>query len=88
MMSALFESVARVQALRAGPAGALLEGFAGALSGAGYAQITARRHLRAGEHFVDWAARHHLWPSGVTAQVVDRFKCHVSRCRCPGYGHS
>jgi integrase/recombinase XerD len=88
MMSALFESVARVHALRAGPGGALLEGFAGALSGAGYAQITARRHLRAAEHFVDWAARHKLWPTDVTAQVVDRFTCHVSRCRCAGYGHS
>lgn len=88
MASAFFESAARVHALRAGPAGALLDGFADALSDAGYAQITARRHLRAAEHFTTWAARNGLWPSGVTEQTVARFKCHVPRCRCRRYGRA
>lgn len=88
MLSAFFDSLVRVRALRAGPAGAWLEGFAGALSDAGYAQITARRHLRGAEHFAWWAARRDLWPSGVTAQAVDRFRRHLPRCRCAGYGHS
>lgn len=88
MLSALFDSAARVHALRAGPAGALLDGFADALSHAGYAQITARRHLRAAEHFASWAARHGLWASGVTEQAVDRFRRHVPRCRCRRYGHA
>lgn len=86
MLSALFESGVRIESLRAGPAGALLETFADALSEAGYAQITARRHLRAAEHFVWWAARHSLWTTGVTWQAVDRFGYHVPRCRCGRYG--
>jgi hypothetical protein len=57
MLSELFESAGRIHALRAGPAGAWLEGFAHALSHVGYAPITARRHLRAAEHFVAWADR-------------------------------
>jgi integrase/recombinase XerD len=52
MLSELFDSSGRIHALRAGPAGASLDGFAQALVDAGYAQITARRHLRAAEHFV------------------------------------
>src|SRR5439155_20864511 len=36
-----------------------------ALSEVGYAQITARRHLRAAEHFVSWADRHGISVSGL-----------------------
>jgi len=46
MFTDLFESAARVQALREGPAGTLLEAFAHALERDRYAAITARRHLR------------------------------------------
>ena len=88
MLSAFYESVGRVHALRAGPAGALLESFAGTLSDSGYAEITARRLLRAAEHFAWWAARRGLWPSAVTDQAVDRFRHHVPRCRCGQYGRS
>jgi integrase/recombinase XerD len=88
MLSAFFESVVRVRALRTGPAGALLDEFAGALSAAGYAQITGRRILRAAEHFAWWAARHGLWANGVSEQAVDRFRRHVPRCRCGRYGHA
>lgn len=88
MLAALFDSVVRMHAVRASPAGALLERFAGALTTAGYAPITARRHLRAAEHFVWWAARHCLWMDGVSESAVDRFSHHVARCRCARYGKS
>lgn len=88
MLATLFDSAIRMDALRASPAGALLEGFAGVLSVAGYAQVTARRHLRAAEHFVWWAARRHLWMDGVTEPAVERFGGHVARCRCARYGKS
>jgi hypothetical protein len=88
MLSAFFDSPVRVRTLRAGPSGASLDGFADALSDAGYAEITARRHLRAAEHFAWWAARHDLWPSAVTDQAVDRFEHHVPRCRCGQFGHA
>ena len=57
MLSEFFESPARIRAFREGPAGPMFDEFAQALSRAGYAEITARRHLRAAEHLVYWAAR-------------------------------
>jgi len=88
MLSALFESAARIGGLRASPAGTSLESFADALFLAGYARITARRQFRAAEHFAWWAGRHGLWASGITEQAVGRFARHLSRCRCRRYGHT
>ncbi len=49
MLSYIFDCPVRVQALRDGPCGSLLEGFAEELCQAGYANITARGHIRAAE---------------------------------------
>ena len=57
MLAKYFESQERVHALCAGPAGALLGGFACELWRTGYAQITSRRHIRAAEHLVYWAGQ-------------------------------
>ena len=46
MLTELFESPLRIQELRDGPDGRLLEGFAQELCQEGYAEITARRHIR------------------------------------------
>lgn len=88
MLSAFFDSAARVHALRAGPGGTLLEGFAQTLSHAGYAAITARRHLRAAEHFIYWANRHGTLIPDLTEQSLERFSGHLRGCRCPRYGHT
>ena len=88
MLSEFFESQARIQALRNGPAGAMFEGFARALSQVGYAEITARRHLRAAEHLTFWTARKGIPVGTLTGQVLDQFGHHLRRCRCPGYGHT
>lgn len=88
MLSALYDSAARVLALRAGSAGAWLDGFADALTREGYSLFMARRHLRSAEHFATWATRRGLWASGVTAQAVDGFRRHLARCRCHGYGRA
>jgi hypothetical protein len=45
MLTDFFDSAARIQAFREGPAGPLFEAFAHALAQGGYAEITARRHL-------------------------------------------
>ena len=50
MLEHFFKGHLRIQALREGPRGSLLEGFAEELCHAGYAEITARRHIRAAEH--------------------------------------
>ena len=68
MLEEFFESPFRIQELRDGPDGRLLEGFAQELCKAGYAEITARRHIRAAEHLVHWlvgkAERSPLWTNG------------------------
>jgi integrase/recombinase XerD len=88
MLSEYFDSAVRICALRAGPAGAFFEGFARALSQAGYAEITARRHLRAAEHFIYWADRQGLAARTLTERSLERFGRHLRRCRCPRYGHT
>lgn len=88
MLSDFFKSRVRIQALRDGPAGALFEGFARALSETGYATITARGHLRAAEHFIYWTHRHSMPARELNKQSLERFGRHLGRCRCPHYGHA
>ncbi|MFQ5973732.1 MAG: tyrosine-type recombinase/integrase [Alphaproteobacteria bacterium] len=88
MLSQFFESAARIHALRDGPAGALLEGFAQTLSQAGYAVITARYHLRAAEHLIHWGDRKGIPIGHLTEQSLGQFGQHLRRCRCRGYGHT
>src|SRR5437868_3417844 len=57
MLAEYFESPLRIQEIRGCPVGHLLEGFAQTLYEVGYAQLTARRHLRAAEHLVHWTAQ-------------------------------
>lgn len=88
MLSQFFVSDGRVRALRAGPAGGLLDGFADALRQAGYARITARGHLRAAEHFVACADRKGTSVGSLTEQTLELFRRHLSCCRCVRYGCS
>lgn len=88
MLSEFFESRVRIQGLRNGPAGALFEGFAQALSEAGYVRRIARRYLRAAEHFIYWTNRRGIAPWKVNEQCFARFDHHLSRCRCPKYGRA
>jgi integrase/recombinase XerD len=88
MFGKLFDSPLRVQALRDGPGGPPLEGFAQELCQAGYAKLTARRHIRAAEHLIYWTGREGIPACSLNEQVLQRFVCHFSRCQCPGYGHT
>ena len=88
MLSEFFESRVRIRALRDGPAGSLLESFAQALSQAGYVRRIARRYLRAAEHFIFWTHRHGMPLGKLNQQSFARFERHLSRCRCPHYGHA
>src|SRR4051812_21239859 len=87
MLSAFFAAGWRIRALRDGPSGALLEGYALALSEMRYAAITGRRHLRAAEHFIDWTGRQGLSVSDSNVHVLERFGRHLGRCRCH-YAHA
>jgi site-specific recombinase XerD len=86
MLSKYFIAPARVRAIRSGPHGALIEGFAERLYQRGYAEISARRHIRAAEHLMCWAIRQDLSDHDVDAPALKRFGVHLSRCRCGAYG--
>lgn len=85
MLSKFFVSRWRIHTLRDGPTGALCDGFAQALSQTGYSTITARRYLRAAEHFIDWTDRNGLAVREVNEAAVVRFGRHLGRCRCHGH---
>lgn len=88
MLSKFFKSGARIQELRGGPAGSLLENFARALSEAGYATITARYHLRAAEHFIYWTNCRGIPTRKWNEQCLGQFDRHLSRCRCLHFAHA
>lgn len=88
MLAEYFQSPLRIQELRDCPAGHLVEGFAQELYQAGYAQLTARRHLRSAEHLVYWTARRGIPVTALTERFVKEFSKHLSRCRCTRYGHT
>jgi len=88
MLSAFIDSPARLRALQRAPGGAWLDGFARQLAHDGYATITARRHLRAAEHFIAWTQRTHLAIEMVGPASLDHFRRHLSQCRCRPFGCS
>ena len=88
MLSEFFDSPSRIKELRDGPAGQLIESFARTLSEASYSKITARRHLRAAEHFLYWIGRHGIAVGEANDQALAHFANHLSQCRCPHYSHA
>ena len=86
MLKQFFDSPLRVQALRNGPSGAVLEGFAHELRETGHADSTARRHIRAAEHFICWANKEDIPLGSFNERILPRFDDHLSQCQCPGYG--
>jgi integrase/recombinase XerD len=88
MLTEFFESPFRIQELRDGPDGRLLEGFAENLYHAGYAEITARRHIRAAEHLIHWTSRTGRTIATLDERVIEKFTGHLNRCRCSRYGRT
>ena len=88
MLSEFFESPSRIQELHDGPDGHLLEGFAQQLCHAGYAEITARRHIRAAEHLIHWIDRKGRTVAALDERMIEEFVQHLNRCRCRGYGRT
>ena len=88
MFEEYFDCPSRIQSLRDGPGGPLLEGFTRGLWQEGYAEITARSHIRAAEHLMYWTDREGIPISSSTTRLLERFDRHLDQCHCPGYGHS
>jgi integrase/recombinase XerD len=87
MFASYFESKGRIHTLCASSNGSLLESFANDLWKAGYAEITARRHIRAAEHLIYWADQNAIRVDEFQEQVLLRFGEHLNQCQCAGYGH-
>jgi site-specific recombinase XerD len=86
MMTEFFESRFRILQLRGGQDGQLLDVFAKELRQSGFAQITARRHIRAAEHLLYWAKRKSISPATFDEHTLDEFTHHLGRCCCKSYG--
>jgi site-specific recombinase XerD len=80
-----FQAPARIREIRSNPSTALIEGFADYLFQNGYAEVSARRHIRAAELIVRWATRRDLPISEVDDRVLKRFGNHLKQCRCGRY---
>lgn len=85
MLSEFFHAPARIRAIRSAPAGAQIEGFAEQLLQRGYAEISARRHIRSAEHIVRWAALRGLPADDLGERDLRAFADHLSRCHCGRY---
>lgn len=83
MLEHFFKSQ-RMQVLREGPHGSLLEGFARELCQAGYGEVTIRRRFRAAKHLLHWMDCKRVPVSDFTEDLLKRFGQH--RCRCVGFG--
>ncbi len=88
MFEQFFDRPSRIQSLRDSPGGPLLEGFAKELCQGGYAEITARRHIRAAEHLLYWTNHQGIPILSLTEKFLERFDRHLDQCQCPRYGHS
>ncbi len=87
MLSHFIERPARINAIRTGPCGALLD-FAEYLFQTGYAEISARRHIRSAEHVVRWASRGNLVIDELDGPALERFGEHLASCRCGRYSRT
>jgi hypothetical protein len=88
MLAEYFQSPIRIEEIRGCPAGRMLEEFARELHQAGYAQLTARRHLRAAEHLVHWTGGRDIPVLALEERFIKEFSQHLNLCQCPGYGRS
>ena len=86
MIEQFFNSPSEIQSLRYGPDGPLLETFAKELCHGGYAEITARSHIRAAEHFLCWRELEGIPISSLSQKFLEHFERHLDRCQCPRYG--
>jgi len=82
MLSEYYQGAERIRAICSGPSGNSIEAFAEQLYCEGYAEITARRHIRSAEHLVRWANRRGLVATDLNDLRLKQFGEHLSHCRC------
>src|SRR5229473_1489569 len=85
MLIRYFRRPSRIEQLRSSTGGHLLEGFAKELSQGRYQWVAARKHIRAGEHFLHWIAHRNLSIASVEERYAQHFLDHLKRCCCRGH---
>lgn len=88
MFAKYFESQQRIDELSGNPGSYLLEGFASELWEAGFAEITARGHIRAAEHLLHWTYKNRIACTALSPEAIARFGNHLKKCTCSRYGHA
>jgi len=88
MLTHYYESPHFIELLRKRPGGSHFDGFAQDLWDAGYALITACRHMRAAQHLLYWSRRQRIRLEDLDYIQVQSFDRHLSRCRCQSFGRS
>jgi integrase/recombinase XerD len=88
MFAKYFESQQRVDELSGNGGSYLLDGFAAKLWEIGFAEITARRHIRAAEHLLHWTDKKRIPYTDLSQDAIARFKKHLKKCTCSRYGHA
>src|ERR1700691_5250423 len=82
MLERYYDSSSRLNSLRGGPGGRLLETFAGALHEVHYCVRRVRGLIRAAEHLMFFASRKDIAISEINEALVHSFRDHQVRCRC------
>lgn len=82
MLERYYDSPSRLNALRGGPGGRLLETFTGVLDEVHYSTSRVRGLVRAAEHLMFFASRKDIAISEMNEALVDAFRDHQVRCRC------
>jgi integrase/recombinase XerD len=82
MLERYYDSSSRLNSLRRGRGGWLLETFAGALHEVHYCVSRVRAFIRAAEHLMFFASRKDIAISEMNEALVDTFRDHQVRCRC------
>ena len=84
MLERCFKNPLTLRALRGGPAGPFLDGFAESMCAAGYAPDTSGSYLQAADHLGQWAAQRRVVIADLDEELLARFVRHLPRCRCRG----
>jgi site-specific recombinase XerD len=78
-----FSAPKTLRRLRTGLSGPHIDGFAEALEHRGYSHATAIRYLRAAAHLGCFLLRKDAAFADINAAILEDFRRHLSRCRCP-----
>ncbi len=87
MFEQFFDRHSKIRSLRDRPGGSSLEGFARELYQNGYSRITIRRHIRAGEQFLNWIVQIGKPISSLSEKIIKRYDQHLEQCLSFSNGH-